>query len=302
MPVIASYILVVMIWATTPMAIKLSSLGMSAQAAILLRMLLATVLMSLVVAVWRHAACLKRRHLPVYLAASIALFPNMALVYQASGWISSGMIAVMFALTPIVSGILAALLLREKRLGLRAVLAIAMALAGLLLVFVDQLALSATALKGIGLMLCSVLLFSISQVAVKYLQRELIVDASEQTLGALLLSLPGLLASWLWFDGSLPLQAPAASLYAIAYLAVVGSVLGFVAYYFILSKLSVALVSLIPMITPVLALWLGVLVLHEQVSPQLQAGSALIVLALLVYQQWRLPRLAGWGWKVGSRQ
>lgn len=291
MSVLISYITVVLIWATTPLAITLSSDSVSTQAAILLRMLLAAILMAFLVSLWQHGACLKRRNMPVYIAASIALFPNMALVYQASSCISSGMIAVLFSLTPIISGVLAAFVLDERKFTPRRVFAVLLALSGLVIVFVDQLTVAGTAWVGVVFMLASAAIFSISQVSVKYLQRHQPVDASEQTLGALVFSLPGLFASWLYFDGKLPAAVSKTSLYAIVYLAVVGSVLGFIAYYFILSKLSVTLVSLIPMITPVLALWLGVLLLDESVSQRLMAGSGIIVFALLLYQQWQPVRL-----------
>lgn len=281
-----NYLLVILIWATTPMAIKLSNDSLSPEASILLRMVLATLLMLLFIGLWQRHAFLKRQNVAVYLAGSIGLFPNMAIVYQAANHISSGMIAVMFALTPMVTGLLAVLLLKEEHFGWRKSLAILLALAGVALIFSDQLSLTGDALKGIMLMLCSVFLFSLSQVAVKYFQQSRIVDAKEQTLGAMMFAMPGLLASWLYFDGSLPRVLSQTTLYSVVYLALIGSVLGFVAYYFILSQLSVTTVSLIPMITPVLALWLGALLLHEQVGNRLMLGTLLIIGGLLCFQQW----------------
>lgn len=286
MPVLISYLAVVAIWSTTPMGIKLSNDSISSEAAVLLRMLLASCFMLLFVAAFQRQAWLKKANIKVYIAASIGLFPNMAVVYKAASYISSGMISVLFALTPIVSGMMAAIVLKNEKLSVRKIVALLLAIVGVSIVFYDQIGVDGEAIKGILLMLLSGFLFSASQVAVKYCQRENVVDASEQTLGALLFSLPGLLISWYLLDGQLPQTISQTTIYASLYLASVGSVAGFIAYYYVLSHLTVTAVSLIALMTPVLSLWLGVLILHERVSNQLMIGTLLILSGLLCFQQW----------------
>ena len=204
MPVFISYALVVAIWSTTPMGIKLSNDSISSEAAVLLRMILASVFMLLFIACFKRNVWLKKANIPIYIVASIGLFPNMAVVYKAASYISSGMISVLFALTPIISGVMAAVVLKNEPISLRKMIAMLLAIAGVVLVFSDQMAVEGEAIKGILWMLLSGFLFSASQVGVKYCQRDHVVDASEQTLGALLFSLPGLLLSWCVFDGTIP--------------------------------------------------------------------------------------------------
>ncbi|MGI9281304.1 MAG: DMT family transporter [Endozoicomonas sp.] len=273
MPVLGNYLAVILIWSTTPLAIKLSNGSFSAYASVLSRMLLAFLLTAVAIAMIKHMAGLKRKHWRLYWVSSLGLFPNMLLVYMAANYIPSGLISVLFAMVPIISGILGAWVLKEPFFVTRKILALAMAVCGLLVVFASQWTLGKEAFIGIGLMLVSNLVFSISQVGTRYLQKETGIDALEQTFGSLTFALPGFFLTWWVMDGGMPTEVSVQSVWAVIYLAVVGSLLGFVAYFVILRRLPLAMVSVIPLITPVLALWLGAAVLSEAITMQLMLGA-----------------------------
>jgi drug/metabolite transporter (DMT)-like permease len=68
------------------------------------------------------------------------------------------------------------------------------------------------------------------------------------------------------------------------YLALIGSLIGFAAYYKVLMALPIILVSAITLLTPMLALWLGALLLDEVISSQLIIGSGMILIAVSLYE------------------
>ncbi len=72
-------------------------------------------------------------------------------------------------------------------------------------------------------------------------------------------------------------------LWSVIYLALFGSLLGFLCYFLILSRLSAASVALVTLITPVLALGLGMTLNQEQPSSSMLAGAVLILVALGAY-------------------
>ena len=285
MPVLGNYLAVILIWSTTPLAIKLSNGSLSAYAAVFSRMLLAFILTAVVIAMIKHGAVLKRENWRLYWVSSLGLFPNMLIVYMAANYIPSGLISVMFAMVPIISGLLAAKVLREPFFVFRKMVALAIAMSGLLVIFASQLTLADDAWIGIGLMLISNVVFSLSQVGVRYLQRTKQIDALEQTFGSLSFALPGFFLVWFMMDGGMPVSVSMESVWAIVYLAVVGSLLGFAAYFAVLRQLPLTLIAIIPLVTPVLALWLGAAVLHEAVSIELMLGSGLIIAALAAYDE-----------------
>jgi drug/metabolite transporter (DMT)-like permease len=112
------------------------------------------------------------------------------------------------------------------------------------------------------------------------------------TSGALLVAAPLFFITWLIFDHHAPVELPMRALLSIVYLGVVGSLIGFTLFYYVLKRVTANTSALITVITPVLALLLGAFINHEQVGARIWAGTAL-VLGGLALHQWgeRLGRL-----------
>lgn len=284
MHAIVAYIVVIAIWSTTPLAISLSNDSVSPIAAVSMRMCLALLVGVLIAFIFGRGRYLLFRNWHLYLAASISIFPNMPLVYYASEYISSGLVAVLFGLTPLFTGIASALLLNEKLLNSRRSLACIVALSGLVTICADQIGVNVNAAVGIALMLVSNMLFSLSSVLVKRFSQQNAINPLDQTLGALAFALPGLLLTWSIVDADTPLLISDTSASAIVYLALFGSLMSFVAFFIVLERLGMAYVAVIPLMTPMLALWLGASIMGETVSPSVKLGSGLIIFALLLYE------------------
>jgi drug/metabolite transporter (DMT)-like permease len=291
-----AYIAVVLIWATTPLAIQWSSDSISFVAAVLARMSCALLIAVLIAFIFRKTLSPLWQHPKIHLAASIGIFPNMLVVYWAAQFIPSGLVAVIFALSPFATGIMSVLLLKENPFSIQRILALFLAIIGLITIFFHQLHLGKHALFGIGGILLSCLLFSFSSVWVKKLTQEAQVQIHSfyQTTGALLFSLPGLLLSWLCLDATLPEIISTKSAGSIIYLAVVGSLIGGAFFFFILQQLSVSIVSLVTLMTPVLAIVIGKTLASESLSIQTLAGVGLVLFGLLVYLPWTLKTIREW--------
>ena len=72
------------------------------------------------------------------------------------------------------------------------------------------------------------------------------------------------------------------------YLGVLGTAIGFSIYYFVLKNMSAVSVSLITLITPVMALLLGSYLNDEPLTWRIMLGVSLIIIALLIHEV--LPR------------
>lgn len=155
---------------------------------------------------------------------------------------------------------------------------------GLAVIFFDSRSLSNSSYLGIGLMLISNVLFSSSALWVKKLSNTIYATPFEQTLGAMAFSLPGMYLSWWLLFGIEPLHFTAVSFGSLVYLSLFASLIGFVAYYYILNHFAVETVSLIPLITPVLAMLLGLYIADEELSTTMLIGSIMILIALGIHQ------------------
>lgn len=291
MSVQLAYMGVIAIWSTTPLAIKLSSDSVAPLASLSLR-IAGAMLGAIVIGWWfRGRHLLLAKNWRIYLVASLGIFPNMSLVYLASQYIPSGLIAILFGLIPFVNGLLALPLLGQSFLSPSKLVAIGLSLTGLTLVFYEQLQNNPAAYTGIALMMGSNLLFSISSLLLKKMTEHQPVQALEQTIGSMAFALPGLLLSWWLLDGSLDIQFSETSLWSLLYLTLFGSLLGFFAYFHILKHMEVATISLIPLITPILAVFLGAGIADEPISAETLMGTAIIVVALGLYQGSLLPMI-----------
>lgn len=280
----AAYMGMIVIWSTTPLAIKWSSVGVSSQFGVTARMGIGALLCLLLVRLARHPLPWHRRALRTYLAASVGIFGSMSSVYWGAQFVPSGLVSVIFGLTPVATALLATQLLGERSGPLQWG-GMALGLAGLALIFRESLSDAHIALAGLAAVVLAVCLHALSMVMVKAHNDGL--SGLTVTCGALLVSLPLYLLSWLLLDGAIPHSLPGRTLVAIVYLGIFGSVIGFVLYYYALGRLQAGQLALVPLLTPVVALWLGYLFNDERLSLHTVAGILCILLGLVVHQ-WRV--------------
>ncbi len=277
-----AYLGVVLIWSTTPLAIKWSGEDVGFLFGISLRMMIGATLALLLTFIMFKKLPLHRQALAVYMAAGLAIFGAMLPVYWGAQYISSGLISVVFGLTPMVTALLAARLLNEQSLTGMKIIGALCGVIGLLLIFSDQIKLGDYAAWGIAAVLLSVLLHSASSVIIKRLDAQL--PALIVTTGGLVFSLPLFLIVYSVFVGELPAHMPLRALGSIVYLGVMGSVVGFVSYYFLLARLQTSTVALITLITPVTALWVGYAFNSESLGVMVVIGSSFVLFGLIVHQ------------------
>jgi drug/metabolite transporter (DMT)-like permease len=277
-----AYVGVVLIWSTTPLAIKWSGQEVGFLFGITSRMLIGVIAglsVALVTGIrlpWHAAA---RR---TYLAAGLGMFFAMLSVYWASQYIPSGWISVLFGIAPIVTGIMASIWLNEQALTPARVAGMLLGVAGLAGMLLGAQSLGASAPLGIAAMLFSVTAYSASAIAIKRIGAD--IPALATTVGGLAVTVPLLLAVYYLSGKSLPHAIPARAAVSIVYLGIIGSVLGFAMYYYVLRHVEATRVALITLVTPVIALLLGHAVNAEPLQTETWIGTAAILSGLLLFE------------------
>lgn len=283
MSVPAAYLAIILIWSTTPLAIKWSAQGSSFAFAVTSRMFIGLVVAALILAIWRVGMPLHRRARLSYLASGLGLFGAMIFTYWGAQYIHSGLVSVLFGLSPLVTGLMAMLWLKEEALTPAKLSGMLLGLGGLVIIFGDSHEMGgAHAVAGVAALLAAVAIYSASLVWIKRIGDDSPPLAT--TAGALAVSLPLFALVWWLSDGQLPPEMPPRAGAAIIYLGIFGSVLGFALYYYVIKHLETGKVALITLVTPVLALLLGSLLNGEEVSAKVWSGAALISLGLSLHQ------------------
>lgn len=281
MSVPAAYLGVILIWATTPLAIKWSNDSSDFLLAVTARMAIGFLICLLLLLLLRVPLRWHREAMQTYVAAGLGIYGAMISVYWGAQYIPSGLISVLYGVSPIVIGLFAALWLGERFFTLSKLSGLLMALLGLMVIFLPQSELGGLSLRGLGGVLLSVLLHAFSAVWVKRIGSQMHPLAINS--GALALAVPLYLVSWLLFGNGVPTSLPQHSMGAIFYLALFGTVLGFNLYFYLLKRVSASVVGVITLITPVLALLLGQGLNGEQVGMHVWLGTAAILLGLSLF-------------------
>jgi len=282
MSVPAAYLGIILIWSTTPLAIKWSGEDVGFLFGAASRMLIGAAVCTLLLLLLARKLPWHREARQTYLAAGLGIYGAMMSVYWGSQYIPSGLISVIFGLTPIVTGVIAAIWLQERSLTASKLAGIFLGIIGLIIIFGTGVELSESAVYGIAAVLLAVILHSVSAVWVKSISARL--PALEVTNGGLLIAAPMYLVTWLLFSDGWPEDISTRTALSISYLAVFGSVLGFIMYFYVLKHIDASRVALVTLLTPVLALLLGQALNNEIINPAVWLGTFCILVGMSVYQ------------------
>ena len=290
MSVPAAYLGVILIWSTTPLAIQWSAQGASFSFAVMARMLIGLAICLLLLRVTRTAFPFNPAARRLYAISGLSIFVAMLLTYWGALHIPSGLISVIFGLTPLVTGVFAALWLSERTLTPIRIAGLGLALAGLWLIFGQPWPGDGQATLGTLAVLIGMSVQALGLVWIKRLN--LRASALAITTGSLGVATPLFVLAWLIADSAqLPPDTTLRAGAAIVYLGVLGSVVGFTLYYYVIKHLDAGRVALITLVTPVTALLLGQTLNAEFIPGRGWAGIALIGTGLLLYEWQALRQL-----------
>jgi len=286
------WLILCLIWGSTWLFIKLGLADLPPITFAGIRFIIAfLILASLVIA--RRARWPRTRAEWTLIAISGALQfgLNYGLVFWGEQHISSGLAAVLQSTFPAFGLVIAHFYLAHERLTMVKVVGVLLGVLGVAVIFSDQLSIAGKlALLGSIALVLSAFFGSYSNVLVKAYGGK--IDPQVLAAGQMIFGCVPLLAIGIPTEGN-PLRYhwTAMAVVSLLYLVVVGSVLAFALFYWLMRHMDVTHTMLIALVTPVVAVMLGMIVLHEKLNWRLLAGGACIIagLALIVLRKRRKP-------------
>jgi len=275
-----TYALLVFIWATTPLAIVWSVSDLHLMWALLLRFFIALPLAVIILLILRTPFPTHRQAVHSYIAGSFSLIGSQIFTYAATQYLSSGMIALMFGLAPIMAGLIGRFAFGQQLYKLQW-LGMAIAVSGLAIICLSG-ANQHVHPFGIVLMLISVFVYSFSIFWVKKVNAQ--IQPMAQATGSILVS--SIFAScfipfiWQYAPTHLP---EAKSLFALIYTVLMASLVAMFCYFKLVQNIKATTLSLTTVITPMLAMMIGAALNHEQLSIMVFVGAFIILSGLFLY-------------------
>ncbi len=274
------YALLVFIWATTPLAIIWSVADIYPMWVMLIRIYCALPLAWLLLRFYRIGLPFDRLAVRSYFAGAMSLIGSQIFTYAGAAYLSSGMMALMFGLAPIIAGLIAHFAFAQHLKVLQWV-GLALALLGLAIMCLSDSKQQVHPM-GILLLLMAVTVYASSMFWVKAINAP--VAPMAQATGSIFISalLGFLLIPFIWSHH--PVAMPEGrALWALLYSIIMASVIAMFCYFKLIQSIQATTLSLTTVMTPIIAILLGASFNHERLSLQLLLGVFTILLGLLLY-------------------
>jgi len=206
-----------------------------------------------------------------------------ALTFWGEQYMTAGLTSILFATLPFFVVVFAHFMIPGERLTARKVLALLVCFIGVAIIFSKELMLSLASLSGgIAVIVSAGCAGCANVVGKKYSEsiNSAVNLVVQMGVGAILLIVAGLV-----LERGIQLNFDYASVFAILYLAVIGSAFAFVALYWLFTHMEVTRTSLFTFITPIVAVLLGWLLLGETIDLNVALGGCLILVGVVLVNQ-----------------
>ncbi|HEY6118764.1 MAG TPA: EamA family transporter [Pyrinomonadaceae bacterium] len=269
------------IWGSTWLFIKLGLADLPPLTFAGIRFVIAATILFCLIGVRRQPLPRKPADLRLLALTGVLSFSlNYGLIFWGEQYISSGLASLLQATIPAFGLVIAHFYLPGERMTAARVVGVLLGVAGVGVIFSNQLAVAGNrALAGSAAVVVSSISVAYSNVLLKAKGTNLdpaVVAAVQMVCG-----LVPLLVLGIPLEGN-PFHYHWTSMAVVAlfYLAIVGSVLAFLLYYWLLHNMDVTNTMLIALVTPVFAVTLGMFVLGEALNWRTFAGGAMIMLGI----------------------
>jgi len=278
-----AFLSVVIIWSTTPLAIQWSSEG-APMTSVFYRMLIGTVFCVVAMQLTQGMPKLSKSVIKIYFVGAVSIYLGSTMFYRSAQLIPSGWVAVIFGLSPLITGFFSAMVEPEAKLTPARLLGLTLGLSGLALVFSAGLNFENASIVGIGYSVFAVTISSATSVLTRQLVKDQEITGLQITSGSLLASLPFFIITVLYVSPGFDAEFSYKAIYGMIYLGLMGTGVGFTLYYFLLKHVSASKISLVALITPITALTLGAWLNNEPVVARVYYGAVLVCIGLVLYE------------------
>ncbi|MBM4172432.1 MAG: multidrug DMT transporter permease [Ignavibacteria bacterium] len=273
------------IWGTTYLAIRIGVEDLPPMLFAGMRWLIAGPILLLVLRIKGYAIPKKSDFIPIAIIGLSLLGLGNGFVVFAEQWVPSGLTSLLITTVPFWMVGLEFITPNSDKLNKKIVAGLILGLAGVGLIFwgdLENLFNVSYLLGVIGLMI-AVISWSAGSVYSKYKKvsvHPLMSAAFQMTIAGVVLSTFGISLGEIS-----SLHFTKESLIAFSYLIVFGSLIGYASYIYAIAHLPVSLVSTYAYVNPIIALFLGWLILDEKITLTIIIASIIILLGVAVVKK-----------------
>lgn len=276
----STYVLLVFIWSTTPLAIVWSVSDIHNLWALVLRFFLALPLSLGMLLLLKVNLKLNAISIHSYIAGAFSFIGSQIFTYLATDYLSSGIIALMFGLAPIMTGLIGRFVFNIHLHRMQWV-GMLIAVIGLGIICVGGSNHHVQPI-GIVLMLISVFVYCMSIFWVKKINAPL--EPMAQASGSIIVSSIFALCLLPFIWQYVPTYIPSTkSLIGLFYAVIMASLLAMFCYFKLVQNIKASTLSLTTVMTPLFAMLFGALLNNEKLTGMIFIGTIVLLTGLFVY-------------------
>ncbi len=287
------WLILCLIWGSTWLFIKLGLEDLPPISFAGIRFVVAATILLLFLAVRRPPLPRARRDWWLILYTGLLSFSiNYGSVFWGEQRVSSGLAAILQAIIPVFGLLIAHYYLPAEQITWAKLCGVLLGIAGVALICADQLhGGGRAAVAGSLVIVAGAFAVAYSNVRIKLHGGH--IDPAVLAAGQMLCGLGPLLLVGFWTEGNpLKFHWTARAVLALCYLAVVGSCLAFLLYYWLVLRMDVTKTMLISLVTPIIAVLLGMFWLHERLTWRIVVGGAGIMCGIALNMRRRAKLMA----------
>lgn len=284
--------LLCLIWGSTWLVIREGLKDLPVFSSLATRFFIAWVLMVVVAAIWSRKEGGSRPTLGLVLVAGLLNFAaSYGVVYWAEQYLPSALSSILWGVFPLMMAVFSHLFLTNEQLTIKHAAGFLLGFAGVVFLFVFDVGelgreLEPMAPRAAWILLLSPLVVAISTTIIKKYGAQ--VSSLKLNRDGLLIATVIVSVVALTLERDEPFNLTGRAIFSLAYLSVVGTVVTFGTYFWLLRHAPAYKLAVIPYVSPVVAVVLGYFIASENIGISTLAGMGLILLGvmLVVGREW----------------
>jgi drug/metabolite transporter (DMT)-like permease len=282
------WLLLCVIWGSTWLFIKLGLQDLPPFTFAGIRFVIASLILYAIIRTRRIRLPRTRRDWTLLAVTGVLSFTlNYGLVFWGEQYISSGLAALLQATIPVFGLVIAHFYLPGEQMTPAKIFGVVLGVAGVGVIFSNQLSVAGTgALAGSAGLVVGSACAAYANVLVK--SRGGKMEPAILAFGQMVFGLAPLLLIGIFIEGNpLRFRWTGMAVVSLFYLAIVGTVAAFLMYYWLVQHMDVTNTMLIALVTPIIAVALGIVILDEELNWRIVVGGAMIMagIGLIVLQK-----------------
>ncbi len=284
------YIMICLIWGTTWFAIKAGLDSFPPFFSASMRFAVASVVFALIIYIRKYPVPMSKTSIKFYLFMGICSYViPFGMIYWAEQVIPSGLASVIFTIYPFAVIIFSRMMIRGFEIAPYKIFGMFVGLGGIVLIFAGTFKLELSKqLIGMTAAVLNAVIQAFVLVTIKKRGKDLhpvTMNFLPMVIGSI-----GLFIIALFTENIHASKFTGVGIFTVFYLGVLGSVVTFTSYYWLLNKINILLLAVVSFITPVVALYTGWLLGNEKLDSHQMIGS-IVALAGVLFASLPEPRL-----------